>query len=92
MWKLELNPQRCACCGVCMDVCHARAIAMHVYRAARVEGGTPVFRALNSPKNPERPLSPQMGFPYLADAKRCDGCGDCVKQCPATALELSTAP
>jgi ferredoxin len=29
-----------------------------------------------------------MSFPYLAQAEQCDGCMDCVQQCPICAVEI----
>lgn len=36
----------------------------------------------------EQPAENMMTFPYLARPERCNGCADCVRECPVNALEL----
>lgn len=38
MYKLRLNAKLCVSCGICMDVCRPRAIAMRVNGTQNVEG------------------------------------------------------
>jgi ferredoxin len=78
MYELRLNSKQCICCGICMDVCRPAAIRMRFWRGKRVEGDSIPVEA--------------MSFPYLARVERCDGCMECAKQCPVSALTIWTLP
>jgi len=59
----------------------------------KVHGGRTIEGALLLPRlvgggAPQRWLEPMMTYPYMAAAERCDGCGECVEQCPTGALGL----
>jgi ferredoxin len=86
MFQLKLMGRSCISCGICMDVCGPRAIAMRVYKGMAVEGLSPTYLAGLGVS--EAPPQPMTSLPYLAAPDRCDGCGDCVDQCPAIALTL----
>lgn len=87
MFQINVSGRDCICCGICMDVCSPRAIAMKTHKARTVEGA-PSYPALGGPANPERAPEPMMTVPYLAAPERCDGCGQCQAQCPTDALTL----
>jgi NAD-dependent dihydropyrimidine dehydrogenase PreA subunit len=89
MFSLKLRSTACISCGICQDVCQPRAIAMRPATAAGPEGQILLYQFLNSPSNPERPSPVMTTFPYLASPEACNGCGECVHQCPVTALELT---
>ena len=84
IWRLQLNARQCVSCGICMDVCGPRAIAMRMWNGRTIDGaihdarlGTSVRRA--------------MTFPYLAAPRLCDGCLECIRECPTAALALEFA-
>ncbi|HVB97840.1 MAG TPA: 4Fe-4S dicluster domain-containing protein [Candidatus Dormibacteraeota bacterium] len=89
MFRLKLKGKECLACGICMDVCHRHAIALRPAKATPVEGDALTFLLLRTPRNFETPLQPKGTFPYLAQPELCDGCGDCVKECPTGALLLA---
>ena len=74
MFELTLANRQCASCGICEDVCAPGAIAMEPWRGLGVEG--------------TRGTGTMGTFPYLANAEKCDGCGECVTQCPAEAMAI----
>jgi len=84
VFQLKLDGRLCVSCGICMDVCAPRAIAMRVHRAAKVEGDAPSRNRGNAERRPQA----MMTFPYLASPEKCNGCGVCVRECPVNALEL----
>lgn len=104
MYHLKLAARQCISCGICMDVCAPRAIALRPHAARRVEGpalaypyvgsaaglaaGSGVGPAVGAGHRAQRPAAPPGIFPYLAAPARCDGCAACVRQCPAAALTL----
>ena len=89
MFSLRLEGKECVACGICMDVCHTHAIAMRLNKSKPVEGDALTFVLLQTLHNLEMPPQPKMTFPYLAQPEFCDGCGDCVKECPTSALVLA---
>jgi NAD-dependent dihydropyrimidine dehydrogenase PreA subunit len=84
-----LEGKECLACGICMDVCHTYAIAMRLDKSKPVEGDALTFVLLQTLHNLERPPQLKVTFPYLAQPEFCDGCGDCVKECPTNALVLA---
>jgi NAD-dependent dihydropyrimidine dehydrogenase PreA subunit len=92
MFRLKLDGRQCLACGICMDVCHPRAIALRLAKASPVEGNSLTFLLLETTHNSEMTLQMKGTFPYLARPELCDGCGDCIEQCPAGALVLLAAP
>ncbi len=88
MYSLRLNGRACICCGICMDVCGPRAIALRTKFARTIEGSRATYLLLQSLQNRELPPTPMGTFPYLRDAALCDGCCRCVTECPTMALEL----
>lgn len=89
MFSLKLEGKECIACGICMDVCKPHAIGMRLNKSRSVEGDTLTFVLLETLHNWEMPPQPKMTFPYLAQPEFCDGCGDCVKECPISALVLA---
>ena len=89
MNRLRLNGKQCLACGICMDVCQRQAIAMRLARSRPVEGDALTFLLLQTAHNAEMPPQPKGTFPYLAQPELCDGCGDCIAQCPTGALLLA---
>jgi ferredoxin len=71
-----------------MDVCAPGAIHMRHWRSRTPEGLSYSYLALQSSANMERPVVKMASFPYLARAENCNGCRECVRQCPASALLL----
>lgn len=88
MFNLKLNAKNCISCGICMDVCTPHAIAMGTNFSKSIEGKNLTNLYLNTKGNIEKLPEQMMTFPYLAYQKRCDGCTDCVNECPVAALEL----
>ncbi|MGB9774102.1 MAG: ATP-binding protein [Bacteroidota bacterium] len=88
MFKLRLNAKHCISCGICMDVCSRRAIAMRINKSNNVEGEFLSYLLLHSDGEKELPPVEMMTFPYLAYPHLCDGCMRCVNECPVSALEL----
>lgn len=71
-----------------MDVCQPQAIAMRIDKSDHIEGNLLSYLELSSDGNDELPLGEMMTFPYLAAPQHCDGCKECVEECPVLALEL----
>jgi NAD-dependent dihydropyrimidine dehydrogenase PreA subunit len=57
-----------------------------------VEGPVLTVFRLRSTRNAESPLAHMATFPYMANAERCDGCMQCVWQCPVEALKIGVNP
>jgi ferredoxin len=70
-----------------MDVCSPHALNMRIHSLRKAEGGW-MFLALRKYGSEEKQPEPMMTFPFLAEPEDCDGCMDCVKECPAVALEI----
>lgn len=71
-----------------MDVCSPRAIDMRVDKTTGVEGSFDTLVRLQAFDSTEEAKQKMMTFPFLAIPQLCDGCLDCVKECPVSALEL----
>ena len=72
-----------------MDVCVSGAISMRFHRARNLEGQVRTHCLLYGDRTAEPRPAAMMTFPYLASPQRCDGCNDCVRECPVGALELA---
>ena len=90
MFRLKLNAKSCISCGICMDVCTPHAIAMGTSISKSVEGRNLTNLYLTTEDNVEKLPEQMMTFPYLAYPQLCDGCANCVNECPVTALELQS--
>lgn len=90
MFKLKLHAKNCISCGICMDVCTPRAIAMGTNLSKSVEGSILSNLYLNTKGNDEKLPEKMMTFPYLACPQLCDGCANCVNECPVAALEIQS--
>ncbi len=88
MFRLKLNAKNCISCGICMDVCTPRAIAMGINFSKSIEGKYSTNLYLSTKGNNEKLPEKMMTFPYLAHPQLCDGCANCVGECPVSALEL----
>lgn len=88
-YELRVEAKQCVCCGICMDVCQPGAMGMRRWNSRTVEGAHLSYLRLRTKRNPEIPPAGMMTFPYLARPERCDGCMDCVQECPVTALSLT---
>ena len=86
MFKLRLNARQCISCGICMDVCYPRAIDMRLSMPEPVEGRVLTYVHLSDDEDSPVPM---MTFPFMALPSACDGCGECVRECPVNALELT---
>ncbi len=89
MYELGLDAKQCVSCGICMDVCRPGAMGMRRWRSRTVEGPALSYLRLGTKHNQEKPPAVMMSFPYLAWPERCDGCMDCVRECPVSALALA---
>lgn len=85
MFKLYLNARECISCAICMDVCPPQALHMRTWKGQTVEGSLFCYLGLD----PEAPVADWMTFPYLWAPERCDGCMNCVNQCPVVALQVT---
>jgi ferredoxin len=88
MYSLKLLAKGCISCGICMDVCDTKAIAMRTTWPKSPEGKVLTYRLLRSRDQEELSPVPMMTFPYLARPELCDGCEMCVDQCPVNSLVL----
>lgn len=90
MYELRLTAKQCISCAICADVCQPLALDMRSWNARwTVEGPVLTVLGLRSARNAEAPLARMATFPYMAKAERCDGCMECVRQCPVEALEIA---
>ena len=90
MFSLKLLAKNCISCGICMDVCDTKAIAMRTTWPKGPEGKVLTYRLLRSRDQEELSPVPMMTFPYLARPELCDGCEICVDQCPVNSLLLES--
>lgn len=82
MFAVRLDAKQCISCGICMDVCAPKALGMRMWRGRTVEGACLVRRRGNGGH-----ADPAAGtFPYMAGRERCDGCLECVRECPVEAI------
>ncbi len=75
MWQLELNAGQCLCCGICVDICAPRALALRRIRTCVIDGRGDAKES----------------FPYLANPGACDGCSVCVVECPVAVMRIVAA-
>lgn len=73
-----------------MDVCKPGALSMHRFNPPGIEGEVFSYLSISSEVNLERALPVKMSFPYLQIPGLCDGCSECVNECPASALLLES--
>lgn len=71
-----------------MDVCLPNAINMRVHKGNNIEGNTLSYLALNENSNQEQASEQMMTFPFMANAKLCNGCMECVEECLTSALVI----
>lgn len=88
MYRLKLNAGECISCGICMDVCLPNAIDMRVNKGSTIEGTELVYLTLNTETNTELPPAKMMTFPFMCNGESCNGCMDCVKECPTSAIDI----
>ena len=88
MYELRLDAKQCISCGICMDVCKPGAMEMRHWHSRTVEGPYLSYLVLRMKRNREEPPVAMMSFPYLARPEQCDGCMDCVRECPVSSLAL----
>ncbi|MDP3683102.1 MAG: 4Fe-4S binding protein [Ignavibacteria bacterium] len=88
MYKLKLTAKECISCGICMDVCLPKAIDMRVHRGNNIEGNTLFYLALNGNSNQVQVSEQMMTFPFMVNAKLCDGCMECAEECPTNAIKI----
>lgn len=88
MFSIRLLAKDCISCGICMDVCVPKAIAMRTTWSRSPEGKAFTYRFLDSRDLEELIPVQMMTFPYLAHPELCDGCETCVDQCPVDSLKL----
>ena len=89
MYKLKLNAIECISYGICMDVCLPNAIDMRVNKGSTIEGTELVYLTLNTETNTELLLAKMMTFPFMRKGERCNGCMDCVNECPTYAIDIN---
>ncbi len=77
MFRLELTGALCISCGLCRDVCTRNAIGMRTSARQGVERHSGVCA---------RPKYET--FPFLATPEECDGCLECVRECPVSAIAI----
>ncbi len=88
MYKLKLKAKECISCGICMDVCSPNAIDMRINTGRTIEGDKLVYITLNGKSNHELLPAKMMTFPFMSKEESCNGCMDCVKECPTSAIEI----
>jgi ferredoxin len=63
-----------------MDVCRPGALSLRAFRRIGVEGER---------RSAEDAVAELGTFPYLRDSSACDGCMQCVDECPVAVLSLT---
>lgn len=71
-----------------MDVCIPGAIDMKLHKGNSIEGDSYSYLLLNKKNNYESPLNNMMTFPFMAISNLCNGCMECVKECPTSAIDI----
>ena len=71
-----------------MDVCLLQAIDMRVHKGNNIEGNTLFYLALNENSNQVQVSEQMMTFPFMVNAKLCDGCMECVEERPTNAIKI----
>jgi ferredoxin len=74
VFKFRLAARECICCGICVDCCKPGALQARTVRGGGVEGNL---------------LIELETFPYFARPSACDGCMQCVRECPPGALAIT---
>jgi NAD-dependent dihydropyrimidine dehydrogenase PreA subunit len=90
MFSLKFLAKNCIACGICMDVCDAKAIAMHTTWPRSPEGKVLTYCLLRSREQDQPSTAQMMTFPYLARPVVCNGCEKCVNQCPVNSIVLES--
>jgi len=83
VYELALNARQCLCCGICADVCTPRALRLRPWRGRTVER-----RHVAAPVLAGAAAAVAEGFPIMPDGAQCDGCFDCINECPVSVLQL----
>ena len=88
MYKLKLSSKDCISCGICMDVCQPKAIDMRIHRGKTIEGVNLTYIEFDGSYNTDSVTEQMMTFPFMQNAGYCNGCMDCVNECPVHAIEI----
>lgn len=71
-----------------MDVCSPKVIEMRIHKGKTIEGERLAYYQLNTKTNTEIFPEQMMTFPFMANSESCNGCMECVKECPTYAIEI----
>lgn len=91
MYKLILDAKECVSCGICFDVCRPCALNMRMYKGSALEGYHLIHVELNNNYNKEQSPAKMMTFPFLELPELCNGCSECVNECPTSAIGIQIA-
>lgn len=87
MYKLKLNSSDCISCGICQDVCLPKAIGMRTHKGKTIEGKMLIIPDIEV-ESIDYTTDNLMTFPFMEKDSLCDGCLDCVKECPTSAINI----
>ncbi|MCX6153878.1 MAG: 4Fe-4S binding protein [Candidatus Kapabacteria bacterium] len=86
MFKLILHAKECISCAICVDVCIPEVLLMREYTGKTIEGKTQL-KSFEFDTELIFEIS-KLSFPFLLNPNDCNGCMECVNECPVMAIEI----
>lgn len=93
----KVDPEHCVACGACVQVCPVDALSIPPAPLQGIHSGNDTTPGTDNRQQPETaPERVHSGRPpvdcVVVDDTMCLGCGVCIRNCPAKAIQMENRP